>query len=189
MSSSPKGLPWCVTVTEIAPSRLLSLMAKQATTQRQFGLAFCKRTGRWNPNGDWLSDGVLVDGVQPSMTTNVAHTSDLSSIDWFGQTHPMGSLVEKLPPMPASGPSSTTSPVRNDLFDTRDALIHGESEEAGLTQHRQQRLRRCVHPDPRRRQRSRRLHNQDGDQVCHCPLHQQQVRRDGTLGPSLLRQP
>jgi len=68
-------------------------MAKQATAQRQLGLASCKRTGRWNPNGDWLSDGVLVDGVQPSMTTNVAHTSDLSSIDWFGQTHLMESLV------------------------------------------------------------------------------------------------
>jgi len=69
-------------------------MAKQATTQRQFGLASCKRTGRWNPNGDpWLSDGVLADEAQPAMTTIVAHTSDLSSIDWFGQTRLMESLV------------------------------------------------------------------------------------------------
>jgi hypothetical protein len=50
-----------------------------------------------------------------------------------------------------------------------------------FTQHHPQRLRRCVRPDPRRRQRSRRVQNQDGDQACRCPLHQHPVQPDGTL--------
>jgi hypothetical protein len=58
-----------------------------------------------------------------------------------------------------------------------------------FTHRHQGRLRRCVHRDPRRRQRSRRVQSQDGDQACHCPFHRHQLRRDGTLGPSPRCQP